>query len=159
MNEMTKINGNCSCGAIQYQLTSSPMFVHCCHCSWCQRETGSAFAINALIESAHISLLKGVPEKINTPSNSGSGQIINRCPSCKTAVWSHYGAAQEKVCFVRVGTLENPNSCPPDIHIFTSTKQKWLQLDNSIPVMTEYYQRSKFWPEGSIIRYKKVLNI
>lgn len=163
MNDDVDNQGKCACGEIHYELTESPMFVHCCHCTWCQRETGSAFAINALIEAVHIRLLKGCPETIYTPSSSGTGQDISRCPSCKTAVWSHYGvakkgAAKNAVCFLRVGTLNNPNRCPPDIHIFTSTKQKWVQLDNSVPVMAEYYQRSKFWPSESVARYKQAIN-
>lgn len=156
MNDNHNNGGRCTCGAIAYALTAAPMFVHCCHCSWCQRETGSAFAINALIEAEHIQLIKGQPEIITVPSNSGKGQQICRCPVCKTALWSHYGAAKEKVSFVRVGTLNHPDACPPDIHIFTSTKQKWLQLSNAVPVMEQYYQRSKYWPEQSIVRYKRV---
>jgi len=157
MNENTKNIGKCSCGEIQYELMESPMFVHCCHCSWCQRETGSAFAINALIESNQVKVIKGYPEKVHTPSNSDIGQDVSRCPSCKTALWSNYGAAKETISFIRVGTLNNPDAYSPDIHIFTSTKQKWVQLDNSLPVMKEYYQRSKYWPESSIIRYKNAI--
>ena len=158
MNENFLEEGMCTCGEIQYQVTEAPMFVHCCHCTWCQRETGSAFAVNALIEDVHVQLTKGAIETIDTPSNSGMGQVISRCPSCKTAVWSHYGAAKTAVCFVRVGTLNNPECCPPDIHIFTSSKQKWLQLDGSIPVMSDYYQRSKYWSAESVARYKRALS-
>lgn len=158
MNEKIDNQGQCSCGEIQYELTAPPMFVHCCHCTWCQRESGSAFAINALIEPTHIQIVKGSPEKIHTPSSSGIGQDISRCPSCKTAIWSNYGAAKESVCFLRVGTLHNSNYCPPDIHIFTSTKQKWVQLDHSIPIMDEYYQRSKHWPVTSIARYRRAIS-
>lgn len=157
MNEKVKSTGKCTCGEVQYELTDSPLFVHCCHCTWCQRETGSAFAINALVESDRLRLVNGSPELIFTPSNSGIGQNISRCPSCKTALWSHYGAAKDAVSFLRVGTLDHPDTYPPDIHIFTSTKQKWVQLDGAVPVMEEYYQRSKYWPESSIIRYKKAI--
>lgn len=158
MNDNEGLTGKCICGEVEYELQQRPMFVHCCHCSWCQRETGSAFAINALIEAENVQLLKGHPDKITVPSNSGIGQTICRCPSCKTAVWSYYGAAKEKICFVRVGTLNIPNACPPDIHIFTSTKQPWLELSSAVPVMAEYYQRSKYWPQQSIDRYKRVVN-
>lgn len=157
MNESVSYKGRCTCGEIEYELTSAPMFVHCCHCTWCQRETGSAFAINALIEADELRLIRGCPEKIEVPSNSGIGQVISRCPSCKTALWSNYGAAKEAVCFVRVGTLNNPDACPPNIHIFTSSKQKWVGLNNAVPVMEEYYQRSKYWPELSIQRYKRAI--
>ncbi|MCH1931601.1 GFA family protein [Shewanella sp. A25] len=158
MGQTEKLKGQCSCGEIEYELTAKPMFVHCCHCSWCQRETGSAFAINAMIEACELKLLKGLPEKIDQPSNSGLGQQVCRCPKCKTALWSYYGSAKEAVCFVRVGTLYDPNQCPPDIHIFTSTKQKWVVLNDSVPVMEEYYQRSKYWPESSIARYKRAIS-
>ncbi|HSG52229.1 MAG TPA: GFA family protein [Rheinheimera sp.] len=157
MADKNSNSGRCTCGEVEYELAAAPMFVHCCHCSYCQRETGSAFAINALIEATNVVLRKGSPEQVTVPSNSGMGQNISRCPRCKTALWSHYGAAKDNVCFVRVGTLNTPDNCPPDIHIFTSTKQKWLQLDDSVPLMTEYYQRSKYWPEQSVLRYKRAI--
>lgn len=158
MNDIEPNKGKCTCGEIEYELTEAPMFVHCCHCTWCQRETGSAFAINALIETDKVTLIKGCPEQLEVPSNSGIGQKISRCPSCKTALWSHYGA-RDCISFVRVGTLITPDNCPPDIHIFTSTKLKWVQLNDMVPVMEEYYQRSKYWPEQSIARYKRVVNV
>jgi hypothetical protein len=150
-------NGRCTCGAVHYTLNREPMFVHCCHCSWCQRETGSAFALNALIETEHLSVTKGVAERIETPSNSGAGQLIARCPICKVALWSHYGGAKEKVAFVRVGTLDNPGTCPPDIHIFTSSKQSWLTLNDDVPKFAEYYRRSAVWSEQSVKRYKDAI--
>ena len=133
------------------------MFVHCCHCTWCQRESGSAFAVNALIESDHVQVTQGLTEKIETPSNSGAGQTIVRCPKCKVALWSHYGGAKEKVAFVRVGTLDMPDLCPPDIHIFTSSKLAWVTLDGVVPQVEEYYRRSEFWPAPSVVRYKQAL--
>jgi len=157
MNESDRIKGKCTCGEIEYELSAVPMFVHCCHCTWCQRETGSAFAINALIEADQVQVIQGCPENIDVPSDSGVGQKICRCPSCKTALWSNYGAAKDTVCFIRVGTLYKPDLCPPDIHIFTSTKQKWVELNDSVPVMEKYYQRDKYWPEQSIARYKRAI--
>jgi hypothetical protein len=109
-------------------MMTKPMFVNCCHCTWCQRETGSAFVINAIIETDRVRLLSGTPDVVRTPSRSGKGQKIVRCPDCRIAVWSHYAGAGLKIAFVRVGTLDHPDLCPPDVHIFTSTKQKWVQL-------------------------------
>lgn len=149
--------GRCTCGAVQYRLTRPPLFVHCCHCRWCQRETGSAFAINALIETANVAIEAGAPETVDTPSNSGAGQQIVRCPDCLVALWSHYGAAKEKVAFVRVGTLDDPDRFPPDIHIFTRSKQPWVTLDDGRPVVPEYYRRSEHWPAESVDRYKAVV--
>jgi hypothetical protein len=109
-------------------MTAKPLFVHCCHCRWCQRETGASFALNAMIESDRVVLLSGAPEVVLTPSNSGKGQKIARCPQCRIALWSNYAGAGDVVRFVRVGTLDKPDRLPPDIHIFTSSKQPWVVL-------------------------------
>jgi hypothetical protein len=144
--------GHCTCGAVRYSMTSKPMFVHCCHCRWCQRETGASFALNALIESSRVVLLKGHVEVIDTPSNSGKGQRIARCPTCKIALWSNYGGGGDVVRFVRVGTLEEPDRFPPDIHIFTMSKQPWVLLPPGARAVHEYYKRAEVWPKESLER-------
>lgn len=146
--------GGCACGSIRYRLSAAPMFVHCCHCRWCQRETGSAFALNALIETSRIAVLSGTPQHVHTPSESGKGQTIVRCPDCQVAVWSHYQGAGEAIAFIRVGTLDEPDRVPPDIHIFTESKQPWVILPEDVPSVPEYYRRSLYWPEESVKRFK-----
>lgn len=156
-NNEQALGGRCTCGEIEYRLLQKPMFVHCCHCTWCQRETGSAFAVNGMIEADQVELVKGEPVCINTPSSSGSGQQIFRCPTCQVALWSCYSGAGAAIRFVRVGTLASPDECPPDIHIFTSTKQDWVRLPDEVPAVPEYYQRSLYWPAKSIARREAVL--
>jgi hypothetical protein len=151
------VDGGCSCRAVRYRLLDRPLFVHCCHCRWCQRETGSAFALNALIETDRLQLLHGAPERVPTPSNSGRGQDILRCPDCRVALWSHYAAARDALGFVRVGTLDSPDLFPPDIHIFTASKQPWVVLPPGIPVVAEYYDRKQFWPPASLQRHRVLL--
>jgi hypothetical protein len=151
------LQGGCDCGAMRYQMTSRPLFVHCCHCRWCQRETGAAFALNAMIESDRVVLLQGEPILVNTPSNSGKGQKIARCPQCYIALWSNYAGAGEAIRFVRVGTLDEPDRFPPDIHIFTSSKQPWVVLPPGTPAVEEYYDRKQFWPEESLERRRMLL--
>jgi len=136
---------------------TSPMFVHCCHCRWCQRESGASFALNAMIESDRVMLLRGEPELVETPSESGKGQKIYRCPTCKIALWSHYAGAGSKVRFVRVGTLDEPDRLPPDIHIFTASKQPWVQLPAGVPAVAEYYDRELLWPSESLARRRALL--
>ena len=149
--------GGCDCRQIRYRLRRRPLFVHCCHCSWCQRESGASFALNAMIESEQVELLGAEPDWVDTPSASGKGQKIARCPTCRIAVWSCYAGAGMLVRFVRVGTLDAPALCPPDIHIFTSSKQPWLVLDPSVPAVPEYYDREKYWPASSLARRKALL--
>ena len=149
--------GGCTCRSVRFRMTSAPMFVHCCHCSWCQRETGASFALNALIESSRLERLTGAPELVLTPSASGKGQRIARCPTCHIALWSHYAGAGDAVSFVRVGTLDQPGRLPPDIHIFTSTKQTWVVLPEGIPAVPEYYDRKRYWPPESLARRRALL--
>jgi len=148
-----ELEGGCDCRAVRYRITSRPLFVHCCHCRWCQRETGTAFALNAMLESDRVILLAGTPELINTPSNSGRGQVIARCPTCKIALWSNYGGRGDIIRFIRVGTLDNPDVLPPDIHIFTMSKQPWVVLPPGSLVMHEYYDRKTLWPKESNERF------
>jgi hypothetical protein len=149
--------GGCSCRAVRYRIETRPLFVHCCHCRWCQRETGASFALNAMIEADRVTLLAGAPELVDTPSESGRGQKIARCPKCRVAVWSHYAGAGPSVCFVRVGTLDQPDNVPPDIHIFTSSKQPWVVLPPGIPAVPEYYDRNRHWPQESLARREALL--
>ena len=151
--------GGCTCRSVRYRMTSAPLFVHCCHCRWCQRETGTAFALNALIETSRIAVLAGRPEPLLTPSNSGKGQTIVRCPQCRIAVWSHYAGAGPALAFVRVGTLDDPDLLPPDIHIFTSSKQPWVILPSGTPAMPDYYDRERYWPAASLERRRALLRI
>ncbi len=146
------LEGGCTCRAVRYRLAGRPLFVHCCHCTWCQRESGSAFALNAMIESERVELLSGAPELVETPSASGAGQRIARCPRCRIAVWSHYAGAGDAVRFVRVGTLDEAGRLPPDIHIFTSSKLPWVVLPPGTPAVPEYYDLKTQWPAESLAR-------
>jgi hypothetical protein len=149
--------GGCTCRAVRYRMTSAPLFVHCCHCRWCQRETGASFALNAMIEADRVVLLQGNPEVVDTPSNSGKGQKITRCPTCHIALWSNYAGAGDAIRFVRVGTLDEPDRLPPDIHIFTSSKQPWVVLPPNMPAVAEYYDREKYWPASSLERRRALM--
>ena len=148
------LEGGCDCRTLRYRMETRPLFVHCCHCRWCQRESGAAFALNAMIEADRVTLLAGVPEIVDTPSASGKGQKIARCPRCRIAVWSHYAGAGPLLSFVRVGTLDDPDQLPPDIHIFTASKQQWVIFPLGVPVATGYYDREQYWPPESLARRK-----
>ncbi|MDT7833734.1 GFA family protein [Aquabacterium sp. OR-4] len=152
------LEGGCDCRAVRYRMATRPLFTHCCHCRWCQRESGAAFALNAMIESERVASIGALaPERVHTPSQSGRGQQIARCPQCRIALWSHYAGAGAKVAFVRVGTLDAPDHLPPDIHIFTNSKQPWVLLPPGVPAMAEYYDREACWPAESLARRRRLL--
>jgi hypothetical protein len=157
MTAILPLEGGCDCRTIRYRMETAPLFVHCCHCRWCQRESGASFALNAMIEADRVTLLAAAPELVETPSESGKGQKIARCPKCRIALWSHYAGAGTAVSFVRVGTLDNPDALPPDIHIFTESKQPWVVLPAGTPAVPEYYDRKQYWPAGSLARREALL--
>jgi len=150
-------DGGCDCRAVRYRMQSVPLFVHCCHCRWCQRESGASFALNAMIEADRVVELEQPPELVQTPSASGAGQLIARCPKCRIAVWSHYAGAGPVLKFVRVGTLDEPDLLPPDIHIFTASKQPWVVIPEGVPAVPEYHDRDTYWPEESKTRRTAIL--
>jgi hypothetical protein len=157
MNSAFPLDGGCDCGHVRYRMQTRPLFVHCCHCRWCQRGSGASFALNALIESDRVVNLAAEPEIIDTPTHSGKGQKIVRCPKCRIAVWSNYWSAGPVIRFVRVGTLDGADHLPPDIHIFTASKQPWLQLPADVPSVAEYYDRESLWPAESLARRQVLL--
>jgi hypothetical protein len=148
--------GGCTCRSVRYRLTSTPLIVHCCHCRWCQRESGAAFALNALIETDRLELLHGQAELVATPSASGKGQRIARCPACRVAVWSHYAGFEQRVSFVRVGTLDEPDRFPPDVHIYTESKQPWVVLPAGARRFPQFYKSREVWSAASLERRERL---
>jgi hypothetical protein len=154
-------DGGCACGDVRYRVASRPMVVHCCHCTWCQRQNGSAFAVNALVEADRVEILQGDVTDVLVPSPSGKSQRISRCPKCQVAVWSYYlvmsGGLGELVRFIRVGTLDDPGRMSPDVHIYTSSKQPWVGLPPDALAVDEYYKTSDVWSEDSLKRRAALL--
>jgi hypothetical protein len=148
---MAGFEGGCACGRTRYRMESEPLFVHCCHCLRCQRETGSAFVLNALIETDRLALLADPPSAVAVPTDSGKSHRIFRCQACQTAIASEYGGV-EKLRFVRVGTLDEPHALKPDVHIYTRSKVPWIALPEGALAFEAYYDSRKVWPEASLRR-------
>ena len=149
-----RLEGSCSCGTVRYRLTSEPLFTHCCHCLNCQRQTGSAFVINLLIEADRVELLAGEPKPVDVRRDDGSIQRIHRCPACEVAVYSEYG--RPEILFVRAGTLVEPSRVRPDVHIYTRSMVPWLTLPESVPAFDVYYDSKQLWPAASLARLRAV---
>jgi hypothetical protein len=147
--------GGCACGAIRYRLTSDPLFTHCCHCLNCQRQTGSAFVINVLIETDRVEVFAGDPQPVDVPRDDGSMQTIWRCPTCQVAVFSQY--THPGLRFVRAGTLDDPSAVAPDVHIFTRSKVPWVTLPDAVPAFEVFYDTKALWPATSLERLEAVM--
>jgi hypothetical protein len=147
---MSGYEGGCGCGMVRYRLASEPLFVHCCHCRNCQRQTGSAFVINLLYEADRVELTSGEPEPVEAPRDDGSAQRIYRCPVCQVAVFSEY--SRPGIWFVRGGTLDDPAAVKPDVHIFTKSKLPWVTLPDDTPAVEVFYDLRELWPAPSLER-------
>ena len=141
--------GGCACGAVRYRMPA-PIWTHCCHCTWCQRETGSAFAVNAMVEADRVEVTAGRPVAVRTPSESGRGQLVTRCPDCRVALWSTYSAPA--ILFVRAGTLDRPGAVVPDIHIFTASKLPWVEIPPGARAVPKFYDYAETWPPEALAR-------
>lgn len=147
--------GGCACGSVRYRLQADPLFIHCCHCLNCQRQTGSAFVINLIIEADRVELLASAPQPVEAPRDDGTTQRIFRCPSCQVAVFSEYGRPELR--FVRAGTLDKPSEVRPDVHIFTRSKVGWVRIPESAPAFEIYYDTKALWPAASLERLDAIL--
>ena len=105
--------------------------------------------INVLIEADRVELLQGEPVAVDVARDRGK-QRIWRCPTCQVALYSTY--TSPKVRFVRAGTLDDPSSVEPDVHIFTRSKLPWVLLPESTPAFDVYYDTQKLWPAESLER-------
>jgi hypothetical protein len=146
------LEGGCACTFVRYRLTAPPMIVHCCHCLNCQRQTGSAFVINVVLEEAHVQLLRGEPVPVEVPRDDGRMQRVFRCPTCQIALWSYY--TLPRMAFVRAGTLDVPSSVTPDVHIFTRSKLPWVELPPTAPAFEVFYDVKTLWREDSLARLR-----
>jgi hypothetical protein len=151
-----KLAGGCACKAVRYRLESGPMFVHCCHCRDCQRQTGSGFVLNALIETERVVLLRGELKRVDVPTDSGLPHGILRCARCEVALASEYGGVI-KLRFVRVGSLDEPAALTPDVHIYTRSKLAWIALPAGVPAFEGYYDSKTLWPAESLARRRALL--
>ena len=151
------LTGRCTCGEVAYRLTDVPILTNTCHCSWCQRQTGSAFAINGMIETDKIEITQGAPVAVDLPSPSGAGQRVMRCPTCQVALWSQYLVSSPTLAYVRLGTLDDPGQIAPDVHIYTSTKQDWVELDPKVPAYEGFYRPSEVLPPDRYKRFKAAI--
>ena len=125
----TPLDGGCTCAKIRFRLEVAPIITHCCHCRNCQKASGSAFSINAMIESEHLTVLEGTPERFRGTDS----QEVARCAACGLTLWSQHPHFGEAIAFVGVGVLDQGERLAPEAHYFTRSKHPWVQLPPDLP--------------------------
>jgi hypothetical protein len=151
---MTDIQaGGCGCGAVRYQLSGPPLFTHVCHCSECQRRTGSAFGLTMMIQRTQLEIIQGELKGISVNTDSGTLKTSYFCPACGVHIWNERDRDSSIYAF-RPGTLDNASGIVVGAHVWTCSKQAWVKLDPAIPAFKKMYDRGEVWPPTSLDRVR-----
>lgn len=157
--ELKELTGRCACGGVRFHLKTDPMVVHCCHCRFCQRMSGSAFGFNALIERERLELEGGLaPDAVATPSYHPDGQVWRRCPKCQVPLWSEHPLLGPKIALVRIGAMDNTACLTPDLHCFTASRLPWVTIPDGVPAFEGTYDPRDVWSEKVQMRLAAVMN-
>lgn len=125
-------SGRCLCGAITYEFPDDPAVWAVCHCLNCQRQAGSAFSTLAGVPMAKFNMT-GEP-KLYEDHDTDSGNSVQRyfCGECGSPIYSAL-AEQPDVIYLKTGTLDDTSAFNPAFHVWTSTKQQWVDLPEGVP--------------------------
>ncbi|MEQ8443012.1 MAG: GFA family protein [Alphaproteobacteria bacterium] len=153
-DDFTPVEGGCACGAVRFSINARPLIVHCCHCHSCQRETGSAFAVNILIEASQSPIHSGTTERFAVPTDSGNPHAYHRCSGCHGTVWHEYVPPGAMIRFIPSGMLDAGHGIEPDIHIFTDSRQPWVPIPDGVRSVPQFYDYGTTWRPDSFARLK-----
>jgi hypothetical protein len=121
------MDGGCECGRVRYRIEGEPIFVNCCHCRQCQKLSGSAFAMNAMIERDRVEVTAGA-EALESARGGGA-----RCSECGVILWGTHRFFCDAILFLRVGTLDEGERLAPSAHFFLRSKHSWVPVPDGIP--------------------------
>ena len=133
-----------------------PIFVNNCHCSQCQKQTGSTSVVNMFYEAEYLTQLSGDTSRHVVKAGSGGDHVIVRCAQCGTAMWSHYPRLGEFAAGIRAGTLDDPASVTPDAAIYVSERMPWVTLPEGIPAFETQYSPAELLPPERFERLKRL---
>ncbi|WBY09643.1 GFA family protein [Sphingomonas sp. 7/4-4] len=157
MSGATLLDGGCACGAVRYRIEGEPIYVNNCHCRLCQHQTGSTSVVNAFFETDAITQLSGETVRHVVKTGSGGDQVIVRCATCGTALWSHYPRLGELGAGVRAGTLDDPGAVRPDAAIFVASRMPWVTLPEGVPHFDTTYNPAELLPPERMARLRALI--
>ena len=133
--------GGCLCGAVRYTCSEAPLTAYHCHCRDCQKASGSAFATCLLMKESAVRLTSGEPRQFEVETDSGNRLTRLFCGNCGSQLFSKI-SQYPKLRVVKAGTLDDPSWLKPERHIWTSSMQPWLGLDDQLPCFAKGVERS-----------------
>ena len=123
--------GGCQCGAIRYEVAGEPRQVVACHCTDCQRQSGSAFGMTMVVEVSAFRITAGTPRIYHSTSSTGRAKAGAFCPDCGTRIY-HQPQWRKGTISVKPGTLDDTTWLQPQIHIWTASKQPWVTIPEGV---------------------------
>jgi hypothetical protein len=127
-----KVHGECHCGSIAYEAEVDPAHVTICHCSDCQRLTGTAYRVSVPTRISDFTLLRGSPATYVKTAESGAKRAQAFCPQCGSPLYSH--AMSDPVTYgLRVGCLDERHALPPRQRIWCGSALGWSVDIGALP--------------------------
>jgi hypothetical protein len=128
---MSTRDGGCFCGAIRYRLVGEPLTLYACHCTDCQRQTGSSFSLSMVVFRTAIELLRGEPRRYEITTADGRLKNGRFCGTCSSRVWVE-SVTFPDIALVEPGTLDDTTWIRPVAHIWTRSAQPWISLPEDV---------------------------
>jgi hypothetical protein len=149
------VAGGCVCGEVRIAVRGRPIVVHGCHCRFCQAASGSAFAVNLMLETAQVAVTAGRTQQISRQAELGA-HTRHVCPNCRTELFGHHPMLGPDIAFVGAGVLDRPGGYAPDVHCFTRSKYDWVVLPAGVPAFEGNYDMAAVWSDEAKARVAKL---
>jgi hypothetical protein len=122
---MSQIKGGCLCGKIRYESNAQPVMVAICHCTHCQKQSGSAFSVNLGLPKGSLKFIKGETSVYQDKGSSGMPVYRHFCSSCGSPIYSDV-AAVPQLDFLKSGTLDDVSWVKPSVSIWCESALNWV---------------------------------
>ena len=133
---MTKtLEGRCNCGGVTYKVSGDPLLMYVCHCGNCRRRSGSAFGMGLVVSTENLKVT-GKLDCWERVSAAGNKNPVYRCATCGNVIYGQ-GAYTPGLTKLMPGTLNDAAEVEPDVHIWTSSAQKWVTIPSGVLQYTE----------------------
>jgi hypothetical protein len=126
--------GGCICGAVRYRVSGKPAIGLVCHCRFCQRRSGSAFAVIGYFDERSVEIVKGkLALHEHRSDESGRWLRIEFCPACGTTV-THTAELRPGMRAIAGSSFDEPDWFRIERHIWTRSKRPWVQIPPDVAV-------------------------
>jgi hypothetical protein len=120
-----EILGGCLCGGVRYRFTGEPLAYYACHCTDCQRQTGSAFGLSMIVHREAVEVLRGEPRLFEVSMPDGRTKRGRCCPECPVRLWGE-PVKLPQLLILRPGTFDDPGVHEPFGDIWTQSARPWV---------------------------------